>query len=368
MLLVNGMALLAVLASSSSWTDIAQRMTDISALLQPVLLSTLLLLFAVNPLLAKMLYWRGAISVLTLAGLVTLGIYNLGGELYAPLGDYDHFHAGRNALLGGVVAALLLAYFRLRARALSPALQGSRLQALHARIRPHFLFNTINAVLGIERETAGEAMALQFALQRAELERQAADARLALLTAQVEPHFLFNTINAVLGIVRADPKRAETALEDMSDLFRMAMASSGNLVPVRQEVTRARQYLALEQLRLGERLKVSWHMEELPEDALLPPLILQPLLENAVYHGIEPLIEGGLIDVRLYRSSNEIHLEMYNPRQEQGDHHIGNKMALTNIRERLALQFDIEASYSVESGKDFYRVHIMLPYVKEETQ
>ena len=109
-------------------------------------------------------------------------------------------------------------------------------------------------------------------------------------------------------------------------------------------------------------------MEELPEDALLPPLILQPLLENAVYHGIEPLIEGGLIDVRLYRSSNEIHLEMYNPRQEQGDHHIGNKMALTNIRERLALQFDIEASYSVESGKDFYRVHIMLPYVKEETQ
>ena len=316
-LLVNGMALLAVLASSSSWTDIAQRMTDISALLQPVLLSTLLLLFAVNPLLAKMLYWRGAISVLTLAGLVTLGIYNLGGELYAPLGDYDHFHAGRNALLGGVVAALLLAYFRLRARALSPALQGSRLQALHARIRPHFLFNTINAVL---------------------------------------------------GIVRADPKRAETALEDMSDLFRMAMASSGNLVPVRQEVTLARQYLALEQLRLGERLKVSWHMEELPEDALLPPLILQPLLENAVYHGIEPLIEGGLIDVRLYRSSNEIHLEMYNPRQEQGDHHIGNKMALTNIRERLALQFDIEASYSVESGKDFYRVHIMLPYVKEETQ
>ena len=316
-LLVNGMALLMTLAEASSWTDIAQRMTAISALLQPVLLSSLLLLYVLNPLLARLTYWQGAAAVLLLAGLVTLAIYHLGGELYAPPAEYGNFHAWRNALLGITISALLLAYFRLRARALSPALQQSRLQALHARIRPHFLFNSINAVL---------------------------------------------------GIVRADPKRAETALEDMSDLFRMAMAYSGDLVPVRHEVELARQYLALEQLRLGERLNVSWHMEDVPEDALLPPLMLQPLLENAVYHGIEPLTDGGIIDVRLYRSGNEMHLEVYNPCQEQGSHHAGNKMALTNIRERLALQFDIEARYTVESGKDFYRVHIMLPYVKEENK
>ncbi len=316
-LLVNGTALLMTLAEASSWTDIAQRMTDISALLQPVLLSSLLLLYVLNPLLARLAYWQGAAAVLLLTGVITLAIYHLGGELYALPVEYGYFHAGRNALLGSTIAALLLTYFRLRARALSPALQKSRLQALQARIRPHFLFNSINAVL---------------------------------------------------GIVRADPKRAETALEDMSDLFRMAMAYSGDMVPVRQEVALARQYLALEQLRLGERLKVSWHMEDMPEDALLPPLILQPLLENAVYHGIEPLTDGGLIDIRLYRSGNEMHLEMYNPRQEQGSHHTGNKMALTNIRERLALQFDIEARYTVESGKDFYRVHIMLPYVKEENR
>lgn len=315
-LLVNVMALLMVLAEASSWPDLAQRMTAISALLQPVMLSSLLLFFALNPLLAQLAYRRGAAAVLLLTGTVTLVIYRFGGELYSPFVGDGNFNAGRNALLGSAIAALLLAYFRLRAQALSPALQESRLQALHARIRPHFLFNSINAVL---------------------------------------------------GIVRADPKRAETALEDMSDLFRMAMAYSGELVPVRHEVALARQYLALEQLRLGERLKVSWHTEETPEDALLPPLILQPLLENAVYHGIEPLAEGGLIDVRLYRSGNEIHLEMYNPCQKQGDHHVGNKMALINIRERLALQFDIEARYTVESGKDFYRVHIMLPYVKEET-
>ena len=316
-LLVNGMALLVALAEAVSWTDIAQRMIDISALLQPVLLSILLLLFVLNSMLAQRPYWQGASAVLLLAGLVTLAIYHLGGELYAPFVESGHFHAVRNALLGSAIAALLLAYFRLRASALSPALQASRLQALQARIRPHFLFNSINAVL---------------------------------------------------GIVRADPKRAETALEDMSDLFRMAMADSGDMVSIRQEVALARQYLALEQLRLGERLKVSWHMEDMPDDALLPPLMLQPLLENAVYHGIEPLTEGGTIDVRVYRSGNELHLEMYNPRQEQGSHHVGNKMALTNIRERLALQFDIEARYTVESGKDFYRVHIMLPYVKEENK
>ena len=314
-LLANCMALLLALAQASSWQDIAQRMMDISALLQPVLLSGLLLLYAINPLLARLAYRQGVAAVLLLVMMVTLAIYYLGGELYTPLTGYGYFHSWRYALLGAAAAALLLAYFRLRAHALSPALYEARLQALQARIRPHFLFNSINVVL---------------------------------------------------GIMRADPKRAEAALEDMSDLFRMAMAHSGNLVPARQEVTLARRYLALEQLRLGERLKVNWHCEDMPDDALLPPLMLQPLLENAVYHGIEPLAAGGTIDIRLYRNGKEMHLEIYNPRQDRGDHHAGNKMALSNIRERLALQFDVEASYTVETGRDFYRVHITLPYVRED--
>ena len=315
-LLANGMALLAAIAQAASWPDIAQRMVAISALLQPVLLSSLLLLSALNSVLARLHYWQGAAAVLLLIAMDTLAILHLGGELYAPLTGYGHFYLWRYALLSAAVAALSLAYFRLRTQALSPALHRARLQALQARIRPHFLFNSIKAVL---------------------------------------------------GIVRADPKRAETALEDMADLFRMAMAHQGALVPARQEVALARQYQELEQLRLGERLKVNWHRENMPDDALLPPLVLQPMLENAVYHGIEPLVEGGEIDIKLYRSGNEMHIEMYNPRREQGSHHVGNKMALTNIRERLALQFDLEASYTVETGKDFYRVHVKLPYVREET-
>ncbi len=314
-LLANGMVLLVALAQASSWLDVVQRMIDISALLQPVLLSGLLLLYVLNPLLARLTYWQGAAAVLLLVVMDTLAIYHLGGDLYAPLIGYGYFHSWRYALLSAATTALLLAYFRLRTHALSPALHEARLQALQARIRPHFLFNSINSVL---------------------------------------------------GIVRADPRRAEAALEDMSDLFRMAMALSGDLVPVRQEMALARQYLALEQLRLGERIKVNWRTEDMPDDALLPPLMLQPLLENAVYHGVEPLAGGGTIDIKLYRSGKEVHLEMYNPCQEKGGHHAGNKMALSNIRERLALQFDVEASYTVETGKDFYRVHIMLPYVRED--
>ena len=314
-LLSNGIALLAAIVQALSWADIAQRMLSISALLQPVLLSSLLLLYLLNSLLARLPYRQGTAAVLLLVVVDTLAIYRLGGELYAPPNGYGHFQLWRYALLGATATALLLAYFRLRAQTLSPALHKARLQALQARIRPHFLFNSINAVL---------------------------------------------------GIVRANPKRAETALEDMADLFRMAMAYDQALVSAKKEMALARQYQELEQLRLGERLKVNWHTEDMPDDALLPPLMLQPLLENAVYHGIEPLSEGGTIDVKLYRSGNEMHLEMCNPRQEQGSHHTGNKMALSNIRERLALQFDLDARYVVESGKDFYRVHIMLPYLKEE--
>jgi len=131
----------------------------------------------------------------------------------------------------------------------------------------------------------------------------------------------------------------------------------------------SKQYIALEQLRMGERLSVDWQIQDVPDDALIPPLLLQPLLENAVYHGIEPLPQGGSITVALRCSGDELQISVENPSApHRGDFaHVGNKMALQNIRERLALMFDVEARYKVESGKDFYRVEIMLPYTKEGT-
>jgi two-component system sensor histidine kinase AlgZ len=135
-----------------------------------------------------------------------------------------------------------------------------------------------------------------------------------------------------------------------------------------KEVELARQYLAIEQLRLGDRLDVRWDTQHMPPDALIPPLILQPLLENGVYHGIEPLAEGGTIEVKLYGYNDKLHLEVSNPAQHQaGPRSGGHRMALSNIRERLALLFDVEAQYQVERDATHYRVHIQIPYLKVQT-
>ena len=182
------------------------------------------------------------------------------------------------------------------------------------------------------------------------------------LQARIRPHFLFNSINAVLSLIRSEPKRAETALEDMAELFRVLMADNRELTPLKREVELCRQYLDLEQLRLGERLKVEWHVNRMPADAMVPPLVLQPLLENAVYHGIEPRSEPGVVSVNVYRKGDQVHAVLRNPYKAEGNHHAGNKMALNNIRERLQLHFDAEASLKTTVENHAYQVHITLPY------
>jgi len=313
----NGLALLQALLQANGWEDVPLRMMQIVTLLTPVLLTSLLLLWAAQPWLNRLTYWRGALVVNTLAAALTLFIYYLGGELYQPPGYEDrYFDAVRYVLLSVIVCGILLMYFRLRSRVLSHALHDARLQVLRARIRPHFLFNTINAVL---------------------------------------------------GIVRTQPHQAEAALEDMADLFRMAMTDTQDLVPLQQEIQLSKQYIALEQLRMGERLRVDWQIQDIPNDALIPPLLLQPLLENAVYHGIEPLPQGGKINIVLRRKGDELLIKVENPRVPNNIAlHAGNKMALQNIRERLGLLFDVEARYKVESGNDFYHVEITLPYQSVE--
>lgn len=340
LLFSNGLALLQSLLLATGWMEVPQYMMQIAALLTPILLSSLLLLWIAQPWLERLSYWRGVLVVNALVAALTLGTYYFGGELYSPPGgDAGYFDEIRYVLLGVLVCGMLLRYFRLRSQVLSRALHAARLQVLRARIRPHFLFNTINAVL---------------------------------------------------GIVRAQPRQAERALEDMADLFRMAMSDAQHLVSLGREIQLSKQYLALEQLRMGERLRVDWQLQDVPEDALVPPLLLQPLLENAVYHGIELLPQGGCIRIALRRSGDELQLKVENPcvprdeeppreanslsaylhkkfMPQQSPPHAGNKMALQNIRERLELLFDVEASYRVETGKDFYRVEIAMPYMKERT-
>ncbi len=129
-----------------------------------------------------------------------------------------------------------------------------------------------------------------------------AEARLQALQARIRPHFLFNSLNTVLGLMRGDPRRAEHTLENLSDLFRVFMRDTRELVPIDEEVVTCQQYLAIEQLRLGDRLQVVWRLDDMPGDALLPSLLLQPLIENAVHHGIEPRSEPGEISVEIMRS------------------------------------------------------------------
>ncbi|MBI5891981.1 MAG: histidine kinase [Nitrosomonadales bacterium] len=313
-LLANGIALLGAVAQASSPTALQNSVLQGSVLLQPVLLTSLLLLYALNPAFSRVSYWQGALVAAAIVALITVVFDMISGALLFLTVDTGLFHYVRHALVAMAIASILLVYFRLRIQALSPAKQEARLQALQARIRPHFLFNTINAVL---------------------------------------------------SIVRADPRRAEAALEDMADLFRMAMADPHELVELGKEVALARQYLELEALRLGERLQVRWDTQNMPPDALIPPLILQPLLENAVYHGIEPLPEGGLVEVKVYLDGDELHLKVINPAHDRTQPRTdGNKMALSNIRERLALLFDVEAQYQVENDAKNYQVHILIPYVK----
>jgi len=308
LLAVNGLALVAAFVRESRWEAFSTAWFDTTAIVEPHLLVSLLLLYALAPRLERMPYRMGVISILALTLTTTIALDAVLAALGADIGSNG---ALRHAVFSLLATGLLLGYFHLRTKALSPAITEARLQALQARIRPHFLFNSINAVL---------------------------------------------------SLVRAEPRRAETALEDLADLFRVLMRDNRKLAPLADEIELCRQYLNLEKLRLGDRLEVEWHLENMPRDALVPPLVLQPLLENAVYHGIEPSGEPGTIAINIFLRRKEVHAVLRNPYKFSGNHHAGNKMAMDNIRERLALHFDAEASLETRAGRDSYEVHIRMPY------
>lgn len=144
------------------------------------------------------------------------------------------------------------------------------------------------------------------------------------------------------------------------------MRDHRELVPLGDEINLCRQYLDLEKLRLTERLNVEWEVSDLPATLMVPPLMVQPLLENAVNHGIEPSGESGTIRIRVVRHGEELHIDLANPCRAGVEHAHGNHMALDNIRERLALYYDLEArletgAVTLADGRHEYRVRIVLP-------
>ncbi len=195
------------------------------------------------------------------------------------------------------------------------------------------------------------------------------EARIQALQSRIRPHFLFNSMNSIASLTRSDPPRAEAALQDLADLFRVLLADARKLVPISAEQEISRQYLEIEKLRLGDRLQVHWTVSNVPRNALIPTLTLQPLLENAIYHGIEPRFGGGVVRVELWGDNGgTLNILISNPVPEvrKHAHGRGNKIAMDNIRQRLASHFFEAASLQTFEEGDQYHVKIKMPIVKNQ--
>ncbi len=303
-LFVLAAALVRAPGLAAAWLELQM----LAAFCEPVLIVSLVALCALRRPLHRMSYVAALATIAALEVALSWAAVRVGAEIL-PGRAMPFAHV---ALLTLFVTGCILFYFDLRARALSPAVAEARIQALQARIRPHFLYNSINAVL---------------------------------------------------ALMRSDPPRAERALEDMADLFRVLMSDNRSLAPIAQEVELTRQYLDIETIRLGERLRVSWRTEAMPADALVPPMVLQPLVENAVYHGIEPSATGGEIAIDISRSGGQLQMTLTNPSPAENRHAPGNRMAMANIRERLQLHFDAEASMTSGATDGTFTVTIRMPYL-----
>ena len=306
-------ALVRIGVRESFWIDLAA----LSLLLQWLALGSAATLCLLRTGLARLQPWQGYLgALLAVLAVVYLtseaawwAVHALGiqGEV---LSETRFAFVARNLAIGAVVTALLLHYIDLQ--------QAWRRQ--------------------VERE---------------------ARARLQALQARIRPHFLFNALNTSLALIRTRPLEAERALEDLAELFRAAMQDADALVPLAEELALVRQYLAIEQLRLGERLRVEWRTDGLPA-IRVPRLIVQPLAENAVFHGIEPRADGGRLSIVGEATPAGVVLTIENPLEQEAVR--GAQLALDNVRERLALAFAGRARLEVEPGPDSFRVRLFIPF------
>ncbi|HEU0200044.1 MAG TPA: histidine kinase [Burkholderiaceae bacterium] len=278
-----------------------------AALIEPVLLGTLLiwclLRRALPPLAVE---WQRAVAWLVPVALTWLLIGTFG-----LMGFGMHLGAQAAYLLAALVGgAATQHYLELRARAFSPAVAEARFQALQSRIRPHFFFNALNAVI---------------------------------------------------AVVRADPRRAERMLESIAELLRAVMGDVRKLVPFEQELDLCRRYVEIEQTRLGPRLQVDWQIGAVHPRCRVPQLLLQPLIENAVRYGAEKI--AGECDIVMRVRQHGFHLEVFisNPIAREPIQREGNQIGLANIRGRLALIYDLEAELETKVRRDRFELTLTLP-------
>ena len=317
---------------------------------------------------------RGALALRTLLavnGAVLLAVLvgaHSAEQALASLGP-----AVTSALLGTVAWLAIVCALREPLVRLAPGPRGAALVLLGAVLAPLscaplFWLEVLEPrplrLLALPLIGAALALVMALWLHWREAQRRPADARarLAELQSRIRPHFLFNTLNTAVSLVRIDPARAEAVLEDLAELFRVALANgdSGGSVSLGSEIELARRYLAIEQLRFGERLKLEWQLDPAVDGARLPPLVLQPLVENAVRHGVEPADAGGLVRVRTRSRLGRAEITIDNTVSAAASQP-GHGLALANVRERLHLLYDLDAQFEVRERDGLFRVRIVVP-------
>lgn len=189
-----------------------------------------------------------------------------------------------------------------------------------------------------------------------------AQSRVSALQALIRPHFLFNSLNTIAALARSDPWLAEEAVEDLADLMRANLGGLKDRATLREELEIATTYERIEKLRLGDRLTVRWEIDSLPMDARLPSLTIQPLVENAIYHGIELLPDGGEVLVAGRIRNGKIAIDISNPVTAGSEsRREGNRMALENIRQRFELAYGKLGSVSAGADGDRFFVRLEFP-------
>lgn len=319
LLFVNAVVLLVILISADSIYSGLLAFVEASMLVELASLSSLFALCGLRRLIKSIPPWGQRFACALVPAAITGAIIHYLLNDTTTMISLSRLSAPQGVVCAALFGMVLQHYFELRTRAFSPALAEARLQALQARIRPHFLFNSLNAVL---------------------------------------------------SLIRTEPRRAEATLEDMADLFRVLMRDARDITTLGNEIRIGMQYLSIEKVRLGERLQVKWDMDAISADVLqkakTPSLLLQPLLENAVHYGVEPSQQNAVISIAISRVRDRIQIVMTNPFHTDVVS-TGNHMALDNIRERLMLLYDMEAQLTTQVANGQFEVQLHLPYQKAGT-
>lgn len=189
-----------------------------------------------------------------------------------------------------------------------------------------------------------------------------AEARVQALQSRIRPHFLFNSLNTLANLTSQDPERAEDSILDLADIFRASMQRSDKLIPFAEEQQLCNQYLQLEKHRLGSKLEYEWHTDTIDSQIPFPPLLLQPIIENAVYHGVQNRTDGGKIIIKGLSTKHHIQLEVTNPLPSStASLHKGNSLALKNISQRLEVLYQGKAQLNYHQSNDTFYCIVKIP-------